>query len=79
MKLTCNPLHPSHRAIYQERPILHPLQLRQQDYACHPIEVYKVQVQPVAGKGGREKGQPGGRARRVREARYFPPDIIGES
>lgn len=44
----------SHRAVHQERPVLHHLQLRQQDYARDPESVHQVSVQPAAGSGGRK-------------------------
>lgn len=44
----------SHRAVHQERPVLHHLQLRQQDHARDPESVHQVQVQSAAGSGGRK-------------------------
>jgi len=53
----CFRLISSYRAAYQERSILHPLQLRQQDHASYPISLHEVPVLAVAGEGsGEESG-----------------------
>lgn len=60
----------SHRTIHEKRPILHPVQLRQQDHTSHPESMYKVPIQSSAGEGSREKGGSGGREGKVR--RHLP-------
>ena len=34
----------SHRDTYEERPVLYPLQLRQQNYSRHTVSVYEVPI-----------------------------------
>jgi hypothetical protein len=61
----------SHRDAHEERPVLHPLQLRQQDHPRDPIEMYEVPLHASAREGGAEEGGRGGGERGVSGWRFF--------
>jgi hypothetical protein len=61
----------SHRDAHKERPILHPLQLRQQDHPRDPIKMYEVPLHASAREGGAEEGGRGGGERGVSGLRLF--------
>ena len=58
--------HASDRTAHQECPILHSLQLRQQNHTRYPITVYAIQVLALTREGGRKEGRRGNRKGRAR-------------
>lgn len=67
----------SHRDAHEERPVLHPLQLRQQDHPRDPIEMYEVPLHASAGEGGAEEGGRGGGEGGVSGRRCLSPSKQG--